>query len=58
MNQGLITLGSATNFAEFVDNVYMPVSYQDGQAAPRTDTEGIIKNYLKPQFGKLCLRDI
>jgi hypothetical protein len=25
MNQGLVTLGAATNFAEFVDTVYIPV---------------------------------
>jgi len=26
MNQGLVSIGSATNFTEFVDNVYTPVS--------------------------------
>jgi hypothetical protein len=58
MNQGLITVGSATNFHEFVDNVYIPVSLAKLASSTQDRYEGIIENYLKPQFGALCLRDV
>jgi hypothetical protein len=58
MNQGLTTVGSATNFAEFVDTVYIPVLLPKMAKTTQGRYEGIIKNYLKPQFQKLCLRDI
>lgn len=58
MNQGLITVGSATNFTEFVDNVYVPVVLPKMAQSTHERYEGILENYLKPQFGGLCLRDI
>src|SRR5204862_6501186 len=58
MNQGLVTIGSATNFTECVDNVYTPVSLIKMASSTQDRDEGIIDNYLKPQFGGLCLRDI
>ena len=58
MNQGLITLGSATDFREFVDSVYIPVVLPKMASSTRDRYEGIIDNYLKPQFEDLCLRDI
>src|SRR5436190_18135891 len=58
MNQGLVTLGSATNFAEFVDTVYIPVLLPKMAKTTQGRYEGIIDNYLKPQFQKLCLRDV
>jgi integrase len=58
MNQGLVTIGSATNFTEFVDSVYIPVILPKMASSTRDRYQGIIGNYLKPQFGELCLRDI
>ena len=58
MNQGLVSIGSATNFTEFVDNVYTPVSLTKMASSTQDRYQGIIDNYLKPQFGGLCLRDI
>ena len=58
MNQGLVTLGSATNFAEFVDTVYIPVLLPKMAKTTQGRYEGIINNYLKPQFQNLSLRDI
>lgn len=58
MNQGLITVGSATNFTEFVDNVYIQVSLPKMASSTQDRYQGIIDNYLKPQFGGLCLREI
>lgn len=58
MNQGLVTLGAATNFAEFVDTVYIPVVLPKMAKTTQGRYEGIIDNYLRPQFETLCLRDI
>ena len=58
MNQGLVTVGSATPFGEFVEGVYIPVTLQTMAQSTRSRYEGIIRNYLTPQFGGLCLRDI
>ena len=58
MNQGLRMLGSATSFNDFVDEVYRPVALEKMAKSTRDRYEGIIKNYLVPEFGSLCLRDI
>ena len=58
MNQGLITLGSATLFSEFVDTVYIPIMLPKMASSTQDRYQGIIDNYLVPQFGGLCLRDI
>jgi integrase len=58
MNQGLQSIGSATNFTEFVDSVYVPVVLPKMANSTQDRYSGVIKNYLKPQFGDLCLRDI
>jgi integrase len=58
MNQGLMTLASATNFNEFVDQVYTQVPLPKMASSTRDRYQGIIDNYLKPQFGSLYLRDI
>jgi integrase len=58
MNQGLQAIGSATVFNEFVDNVYSPVVLPKMASSTQDRYEGIIDNYLKPQFGGLCLREI
>ena len=58
MNQGLVSIGSATNFTEFVDSVYIPVMLPKMANSTQERYSGVILNYLKPQFGGLCLRDI
>ena len=58
MNQGLITIGAATNFGDFADGVYLPVVLAKMAQSTRSRYCGIIKKYLKPQFGSLCLREI
>jgi integrase len=58
INQGIINVGSATGFATFVDNIYLPVVLPQMAKSTRDRYEGVIKNYLKPQFGEMCLRDI
>jgi integrase len=58
VNQGLLPLGSATGFSEYVDTTYIPVVLEQMAASTKNRYEGVIKNYLRPQFGGLCLRDI
>jgi len=58
INQGLITLGSATPFADYVQGVYeetvLPVKAKSTQERYRS----VIRNHLLPAFGEVCLRDL
>ena len=58
LNQGLQTLGSATNFRTFVEDNYIPLQFPLMAKSSQGRTSGIIKNYLMPAFGSLCLRDV
>src|SRR2546426_296935 len=58
MNQGLITIGSAVNFEEYVDSTYIPTVLPLLAKTTRDSYEGIIGKYLKPSFGASCLRDL
>jgi integrase len=58
LNQGLVSLGSATGFTDYVDDTYVPVVLEQMAASTKNRYKGVIKNYLAPQFGELCLRDI
>jgi integrase len=58
MNQGLQSIGSATNFADYVNETYIPVVLPLLATSTRSRYRGIINNYLIPAFGKLCLRDL
>ena len=58
INQGLVNIGSATNFNAFVDGTYIPVVMSQMAKSTQDRSSGVIKNYLKPQFGALCLREI
>jgi len=58
INQGLQSIGSATNFKVFVEDTYIPVVLPLMAVATRSRYEGIIKNYLTPAFGNYCLREL
>jgi integrase len=58
LNQGLVPIGAATSFTEFVDGTYTPVVLPTMAKSTQDRYGGVIRNYLKPQFGSLCLRDI
>lgn len=58
INQGLITIGSAVNFGEYVDGGYMPGNLPLLASTTRACYEGAIRRHLKPSFGALCLRDL
>ena len=58
MNQGLQSIGFATNFAHYVETTYKPIVLPLMSATTRDRYESVIKNYLNPTFGKECLRDL
>jgi len=58
LNQGLLTIGSATKFDDFVETVYVPTVLPLMAATTQDRYEGVIRNHLKPNFGTLCLRDL
>jgi integrase len=58
LNQGLETIGSATNFEQYVEGTYRPVAMPGMAKSTRSRYNGVIRNYLIPAFGKLCLRDL
>ena len=58
INQGLINIGSATTFKDFVDGTYIPVMMPQMARSTQGRYVGVIENYLKPTFGSLCLRDV
>ena len=58
LNQGLESIGSATNFQHYVETTYKPVIMPGFAKTTQDRTNGVIKNYLVPAFGNLCLRDL
>jgi integrase len=58
MNQGLQSIGSATNFVHYVQTTYKPIVLPLMSASTRNRYEGVVKNYLIPVFGKECLRNL
>jgi len=58
LNQGLQTIGSATNFRSYVQNTYRPVVMPGLAKSTQSRTEGVLDNYLLPAFGDRCLRDL
>jgi integrase len=58
LNQGLITVGSAVNFGEYVDSEYMPGTLPLLASTTQACYEGAIRRHLKQRFGALCLRDL
>jgi len=58
MNQGLVPIGAATKFEEYVETVYKSTLLPLLAKSTRDRYEGVIKNYLMPAFGSKCLRDL
>jgi len=58
LNQGLVPLGSATNFQQYVNDTYKVVNLPLLAASTRERYTGVIKNYLIPAFGSSSLRDL
>ncbi len=58
LNQGLESIGSATNFSTYVNETYIPVVLPLMANTTRSRYRGVINNYLIPAFGGLCLREL
>jgi len=58
MNQGLILTGSAMNFADFVTETYSPTYLSLLSKSTQDSYRAHISKYLKPRFGRTCLRDL
>ena len=58
MNQGLQSIGSATNFAQYVNTTYRQIVLPLMATTTRSRTDGVLRNYLIPTFGQKCLRDL
>ena len=58
LNQGLESLGSATNFEHYIETIYKPVVKPLMATTSFDRTRGVLDNYLVPAFGKCCLRDL
>jgi integrase len=58
VNQGLVTVGAAVNFSEYVEGTYKPTVMPLLAKSTQERSEGVIRNYLIPAFGNLCLREL
>ncbi|HVR23922.1 MAG TPA: tyrosine-type recombinase/integrase [Candidatus Polarisedimenticolia bacterium] len=58
LNQGLESIGSATKFVDYVETTYIPVVLPTFSKPTRDRYGSVIRNYLEPAFGNLCLRDL
>jgi hypothetical protein len=58
VNQGLVTVGSAVNFTEYVDATYIPTVLPLLAKTTQESYRVRIRKYLKPSFGASCLRDL
>jgi integrase len=58
LNQGLVNVGSATKFADYVESVYKPVVLPTMAKSTRERSTSVYENYLQEGFGEMCLRDI
>jgi hypothetical protein len=58
LNQGLESIGSATNFRDYVERTYIPLEMPLLAQTTQDRYLGVLENYLLPTFGQLCLRDL
>lgn len=58
INQGLVPIGSATKFEEYLETVYQSTLLPVLAKSTRDRYQSVLKNYLLPAFGSKCLRDL
>jgi integrase len=58
LNQGLLSLGSACKFEDYLKDVYLPVVMPVFANSTQDRYRSVVKNHLLPAFGEVCLRDI
>jgi integrase len=58
LNQGLVSVGSAVNFNEYVEGTYIPTVLPLLAKTTQDCYESVIGKYLGPSFSSSCLRDL
>lgn len=58
LNQGLESPGSGITFKHYVDTVYIPTELPLMASSTQDRSQGVLKNYLVPAFGKDLMRDM
>ncbi len=58
LNQGLVTIGSAIRFEDYAEEVYKETVLKTMAKSTQGRYNSVLKVYLQPTFGQLCLRDI
>jgi integrase len=58
LNQGLISVGSAVNFKEYMQSTYIPTELPLLATTTQDSYQGVIAKYLEPSFNQFCLRDL
>jgi integrase len=58
LNQGLVSIGSGTNFLNYVNTTYIPLIMPLLASSTRSRYRGVLNNYLLPTFGNLSFRDL
>src|SRR5215831_18215350 len=58
LNQGLVTIGSATKYVDYAESVYKPVVLPTMAKSTQDRAMSVYENYLCSAFGEMCLRDI
>ncbi len=58
MNQGLESIGSATNFQRYVEDTYIPIVMPVMAKSTQDRYQSVISNHLLPAFGSLTLREL
>jgi integrase len=58
LNQGIVTIGSATKFDDYVESEYKLAILPTFTMQTQARSEGIFRNYLSPEFGQLALREL
>lgn len=58
LNQGLVTIGSAPRFDDYVEQEYKMTVLPTFAGQTQQRYSGIVRNYLSPEFGQLALREL
>ena len=58
LNQGLVPIGAATKFEDYVESIYRPVVLPTMAKSSQDRAVSVYRNYLQPAFGHMCLRDL
>lgn len=58
LNSSFAGVQSATNLQRYIEQTYIPLEVPLLATTTRDRYEGVIQNYIIPEFGALCLRDL